>query len=359
MGATQLKEEKMGERETQRKWQAVVERDPTYDGQFYYSVRTTGVYCRPTCAARLPLRENVAFHLSTEDAERAGFRPCKRCRPNEPPLAERQAAAITTACRTLETADESLSLKALAEAAGMSPHYFHRTFKALTGVTPKGYAAGQRILKVQGELLKGETSVSEAIYEAGFVSSGRFYEAADGMLGMTATAYRTGGESTDIAFTVAQSSLGSILVARSKRGVCAILLGDAPDLLVRDLQDRFPNARLTCGDAGFDSLVSQVVGLVENPRRGLDLPLDVRGTAFQRRVWEVLREIPAGTTASYAEIAERIGAPGAVRAVAGACAANSLAVVIPCHRVVRSDGALSGYRWGIERKRELLRREGE
>ena len=239
---------------------------------------------------------------------------------------------------------------------GRSPSYFHRLFKAATGVTPKDYAAARRAAKLRQALASG-SSVTEAIYDAGFNSSGRFYEKSTGILGMTPSRYRAGGANEEISFAVGQTSLGAILVASSQKGVAAILLDDDPDKLVRDLQDRFPRARLIGADRDYEALVARAVGLVEAPRLGLDLPLDVRGTAFQHRVWQALREIPAGATASYAEIARRIGAPGAARAVAGTCAANKLAVAIPCHRVVRTDGSLSGYAWGVERQRILLERE--
>lgn len=323
---------------------------------FYYSVRTTGVYCRPSCAARLARRENVRFHSTCEEAEQAGFRPCQRCRPNEPALTEQRAVAVAKACRLIETADETPNLDALAEAAGMSRFHFHRVFKAITGVTPKAYAAAHRAQRVREELSRSDT-VTEAIYGAGFNSSGRFYATASDILGMTPTDFRSGGHGASIRFAVGECSLGSILVATTQKGVCAILLGDDPDALMRDLQDRFPKARLIGGDKGFEQLVARVVGFVEAPALGLDLPFDVRGTAFQQRVWQALREIPAGATATYTEIAERLGAPKAVRAVAQACAANAIAVAIPCHRVVRNDGALAGYRWGVKRKRALLDRE--
>lgn len=339
------------------RWQAVERRDRAADGAFYYSVLTTGVYCRPSCAARRARRENVAFHAGCAAAEAAGFRPCQRCRPNEAPLAERQAAAVAKACRLIEEADETPNLDALAEAAGMSRFHFHRVFKSVTGVTPKAYADGHRAERVRDELAQRAT-VTEAIYGAGFNSSGRFYAASSDLLGMTPTAFRAGGNGAAIRFAVGECSLGSILVAATGKGVCAILFGDDPDALVRDLQDRFPKARLIGADRDFEQLVATVVGFVEAPAQGLDLPLDVRGTAFQQRVWQALREIPSGSTASYAEIARRIGQPKAVRAVAQACASNGIAVAIPCHRVVRNDGALSGYRWGVERKRALLEREG-
>jgi AraC family transcriptional regulator of adaptative response/methylated-DNA-[protein]-cysteine methyltransferase len=264
---------------------------------------------------------------------------------------------VAKACRLIETAEEMPNLDALAEAAGMSRFHFHRVFKTTTGVTPKAYAAAHRMRRVRDELSRGKT-VTEAIYEAGFNSNGRFYATSSKVLGMTPTDFRSGGAGASIRFAVGECSLGSILVAATDKGVCAILLGDEPEPLVRDLQDRFPRAKLIGGDTGFEQLVSTVVGLVEAPALGLDLPLDVRGTAFQHRVWQALREIPAGSTASYTDIAERIGAPKAVRAVARACASNAIAVAIPCHRVVRRDGALSGYRWGVQRKRVLLAREG-
>lgn len=338
------------------RWAAVLARDPAADGQFFYSVGTTGVYCRPSCAARSARPENVAFHATAADAERAGFRPCKRCRPDQPPLAERQAARIVELCRLIETAEEAPSLVQLARHAGLSASHLHRLFKAGTGLTPGEYAAAQRARRVR-TMLDGSGTVTEAIHGAGYRSSGRFYEQANRILGMTPGSYRAGGANTEIRFAVGECSLGAILVAASERGVCAILLGDDPDALARDLQDRFPRAGLIGGDAGFEQVVARAVGLVEAPGLGIDLPLDIRGTAFQQRVWQALREIPAGTITSYGDIARRIGSPQAVRAVARACAANTLAVAIPCHRVVRSDGGLAGYRWGIERKRALLDRE--
>ncbi len=339
------------------RWALVAARDRSADGAFYYSVSTTGVYCRPSCAARLPNPRNVRFHPTCAHAEQAGFRPCKRCKPNQASLEARHAAKVARACRLIEGADEAPTLAELAAAAGLSPHHFHRVFKAATGLTPKDYAAAHRAKRVRDELKRSDT-VTEAIYGAGFNSNSRFYERADAMLGMTPSDFRAGGTNTDIQFAVGECSLGSILVAKSPKGVCAILLGDDPDTLLRDLQDRFPRARLIGGDADFEAMVAQVVGFIEAPGLGFGLPLDVRGTAFQQRVWQALREIPTGSTASYTEIARRIGAPKAVRAVAAACAANALAVAIPCHRVVRTDGALSGYRWGVERKRALLAREG-
>lgn len=338
------------------RWNAVRRRDRAADGTFVYSVRTTGVYCRPSCAARLPRRENVAFHETCAAAERAGFRPCKRCRPNEPARADRQAAAVAAACRLIEEAEEVPSLDTLAQAADMSRFHFHRVFKAVTGVTPKAYAETHRGNRVRAELAARDT-VTQAIYGAGFNSGSRFYAASSGLLGMTPTEFRAGGSGNVIRFAVGECSLGAILVAATDKGVCAIEFDDDPERLVRNLQDRFPNARLVGGDEAFEQLVAKVVGFVDAPARGLDLPLDIRGTAFQRRVWDAIRDIPAGSTASYAEIARRIGTPKAVRSVAQACASNAIAVAIPCHRVVRTDGSVSGYRWGVARKRALLARE--
>jgi AraC family transcriptional regulator of adaptative response/methylated-DNA-[protein]-cysteine methyltransferase len=338
------------------RWAQVAARDRSADGTFWYSVATTGVYCRPSCASRAANPKHVRFHASIEDAEAAGFRACKRCKPDQASFEVHSAATIARICRFIEQSESIPSLAALAEEAGLSPGYFHRMFKAVTGVTPKAYAAAHRAGKVRAELGRSAT-VTEAIYEAGFNSNGRFYEKSAEMLGMTPTDYRAGGANAAIRFAVGECSLGAILVAQSEKGVCAILIGDDPQALVHELQDRFPRAALMGGDADFEGLVARVVGLVEAPGIGLDLPLDIRGTAFQQRVWAALRDIPAGTTVSYSDIAQRIGAPKAVRAVAGACAANTLAVAIPCHRVVRSDGALSGYRWGVDRKRALIERE--
>lgn len=340
------------------RWAAVAARDARADGQFVYSVRTTGVYCRPSCAARPARPENVAFHDDPATAERAGFRACRRCQPDQAPLAQRQAEQVAVLCRFIEEAEEPPTLEALGARVGWSTFHLHRVFKRVTGLSPKAYAAAHRARRVREGLGSG-ASVTEAIYGAGFNSSGRFYEGAQQMLGMTPGRWRAGGQDADIRFAIGRCSLGEILVARSEQGVCAILLGDDADALARELQDRFANARLIGGDADFERTVAQVVGLVEQPQLGLALPLDVRGTAFQQRVWQALQQIPAGHTASYAEIAQRIGTPRAVRAVAQACAANALAVAIPCHRVVRQDGQLSGYRWGVERKRALLAREAK
>ena len=340
------------------RWAAVRQRDAGADGVFWYSVRSTGVYCRPSCGARPALRKNVAFHDSREAAEQAGFRPCMRCKPEQPPLAERQAAIVAQACRLIDEADAetALDLDSLATAVGVSRFHFHRMFKAVTGITPKAYANAQRARRMQAGLAQ-QATVTDAMYAAGYNSSGRFYAQSPSVLGMTPTAFRAGGHGARIRFAIGACSLGAILVASTEQGICAILIDDDPDLLVRDLQDRFPKAELIGAEPEYEQVVSRVVGLVERPELGLDLPLDVRGTAFQQRVWQVLREIPAGRTVSYAELAQLVGSPKGARAVAGACAANALAVAIPCHRVVRNDGSISGYRWGVDRKAALLDRE--
>lgn len=341
------------------RWDKIIARDRKADGDFVYSVRTTGVYCRPSCPSRRASPQNVAFHPSCEAAEEAGFRPCKRCRPDEPGPAAERAALVAKACRLIEQAEQAPGLTELAASCGLSPHHFHRMFRAETGLTPKAYTAAERAKRMRRELSDRSASVTSAIYGAGYGSNGRFYETSNETLGMRPTEFRAGGAGTEIRFAVAECSLGSVLVAQSRKGVCAIQLGDDPESLVRALQDRFPNASLIGGDEAFETVVAKVVGLVENPSRGLDLPLDIRGTAFQQRVWAALRDLAPGETASYADIARAIGAPTSMRAVAQACGANRIAVAIPCHRVVRTDGALSGYRWGVERKRALLDRERE
>lgn len=336
---------------------AVRARDAAADGTFLYAVATTGVYCRPSCAARPARPENITFHADGAAARAAGFRPCKRCRPDEPTLTERQASLVAEACRAIDAAEVAPSLGTLAAAAGLSPYHFHRVFKAQTGVTPKAYATARRADRLRAGLDCG-ARITDAIYDAGYGSSSRFYESAGERLGMTPRAFRDGGRDTELRFAVAPCSLGNVIVAASRRGIAAIELGDDPETLEAGLAARFPKARLIGGDAAFADLVARVVAFIEAPAAGLDLPLDVRGTAFQEQVWRALRAIPAGRTATYTEIATSIGAPRAVRAVAQACAANPTAVAIPCHRVVRADGSLSGYRWGVERKRALLAREG-
>ncbi|MCS3903606.1 AraC family transcriptional regulator of adaptative response/methylated-DNA-[protein]-cysteine methyltransferase [Methylohalomonas lacus] len=342
--------------ENDPRWAAVVDRDRAADGQFYYAVRTTGIYCRPSCPARTARPENVEFHATRADAERAGYRPCKRCRPEQPALHEQHAQTVAALCHYIESMTTPPTLAELGRRAGLSPWHLQRVFRAVTGLSPKAYAEACRNRRLRAALER-DGSVTEAIFAAGYNANSRFYEHSDHILGMTPSDYRAGGANNRIRFAIGECSLGSILVAASERGLCAIFLGDDPQALTRDLQDRFSKAELIGADRDFEQLVARVVGLVETPNLGLDLPLDIRGTAFQQRVWQALREIPGGATASYADIARRIGQPNASRAVAQACGANKLAVVIPCHRVVRTDGSLSGYRWGVERKRALLQRE--
>jgi AraC family transcriptional regulator of adaptative response/methylated-DNA-[protein]-cysteine methyltransferase len=338
------------------RWAQVIARDRSADGQFWYSVATTGIYCRPSCPSRVANPKNVQLHDTLEEARATGFRPCKRCNPDGLSLDAENAALVAKACRLIENSEEEPGLNDLASAVERSPSHFHRLFKAATGLTPKDYADAYRATRVR-EGLMTSNSVTEAIYDAGFNSSGRFYEKSTEMLGMTPTQYRSGGVNEDIRFAVGECSLGTLLVASSKKGIAAILLGGEPDKLVRELQDRFPKARLIGADREYEALVARVVGFIEAPGQGLDLPLDIRGTAFQQRVWRALQDIPVGRTVSYTELARRIGSPKAVRAVAGACAANNIAVAIPCHRVVRNDGSLSGYAWGVERKRALIAKE--
>lgn len=342
----------------QVRWAAVVARDARADGQFVYAVKTTGVYAAPSSAARLPKRENVEFFDTELAARDAGYRPSQRRGPDRSTIDRVHADIIAQACRQIEQAATPFALDELAASAGLSPHHFHRLFKTYTGMTPKAYGLGKQGRDVRTALDRGN-SVTRAIMDAGFNASSRFYEKAPHMLGMAPRTYAQGGQDTYIRFAVGRSQLGEILVACSPRGVCAILMGDDPQALVFELQDRFPHAEMVGDDADFHTMVARVVGAIEAPALSWTLPLDVRGTVFQQRVWQALLEIAPGTTVSYAELAQRIGSPKAVRAVAGACAANWLAVAIPCHRVVRSDGALSGYRWGVERKRRLLQREVE
>ena len=344
------------------RWAFIQARDASADGTFYYSVSTTGVYCKPSCASRPARPEHINFHESCEAAELAGFRACKRCKPGQPDLAELHSKIVTDICRLIEDSEQTLNLETLASKAGLSVYHFHRLFKAVTGLTPKAYSEAHRAKRVRNELGKN-TSVTEAIFEAGYNSNSRFYEKSTQVLGMTPSNYKAGGTNSVIRFAVGECSLGAILVASSERGVCAIFLGNEPEKLVQDLQNAFPRGQLIGADNDYEVLVARVVGFIEEPSSDQDfikhLPLDVRGTAFQQRIWQALRQIPAAVTVSYTDIAQLIGAPKAVRGVAGACAANTIAVAIPCHRVVRIDGALSGYRWGVERKRALLDRENK
>jgi AraC family transcriptional regulator of adaptative response/methylated-DNA-[protein]-cysteine methyltransferase len=339
-----------------RLWDAVQKRDRSRDGDFVYSVATTGIFCRPSCPSRLPNRENVRFFPNPDEAEAAGFRACKRCHPRENAPHDVNAEKVAKACRLIEGAEEEPKLESIAAAVGLSPYHFHRVFKHIVGITPKAYAVAQRQKRIRTNLSR-RTTVTEAIHESGFNSSGRFYADSSNVLGMTPTAFKSGGGNFEMRFAVGETSLGSILVAATDKGIAAILLGDDAEKLVHELEDSFPNAKLVGGDRQFEKTMSEVIGLIEAPTTALNMPLDIRGTSFQHRVWQALRDVPPGETVTYAEIAKRIGKPKAVRAVASACAANKLAVAIPCHRVIRHDGSLSGYRWGVERKQALIDRE--
>lgn len=339
-----------------RRWKEIQLRDRNAQGAFVYAVLTTGVYCRPSCPSRLPRPENVRFFETSAEAERAGFRPCKRCKPNDATLEKRQADSIAAACKLIEEAPDRPDFHAIAKAVGMSRHHFHRVFKEVLGMTPGSYHRTLRAQRVVDELSDG-SKVTEAIYGAGYGSSSRFYESVAPKLGIPASAFAKGGAGETMHFALGKCSLGSILVAATAKGICAIEFGDDPEQVLRSFQDRFPKAELHGGDPDFERVVARIVGFVETPGRELDLPLHIRGTAFQHRVWKALMDIPRGKTMTYAQIAASIGRPAAVRAVANACANNRVAVAIPCHRVVRTNGSLSGYRWGVERKAALLKRE--
>jgi AraC family transcriptional regulator of adaptative response/methylated-DNA-[protein]-cysteine methyltransferase len=338
------------------RWNAIVGRDRRAEGIFYYAVKSTGVYCRPGCSSRLPRRGNVEFFDTCAEAEEAGYRPCKRCTPDSAPPDELVFRAITRACRRLEQEETPPALGELASDAGLSPSRFHRLFKKIVGVTPKQFGAAKQAQRFRDHL-KSSQSVTEAIYDAGFGSSRRPYEKSGDHLAMNPSTYRKGAEGLVIRYGVAPCYLGWVVVASTERGICAIEFGSDPQALPSSLRSSFPRARIERAGADFQSVVEQVVAFVEAPDRSWELPLDIQGTAFQERVWRALRDIPPASTASYAEIADRIGRRTAARAVAQACAANKLAVAVPCHRVIRGDGTLGGYRWGLERKRALLLRE--
>ena len=341
------------------KWAQLVQRDRHTNGTFFYGVVTTGVYCRPTCSSRLPNRKNVRFFETWEEAEKAGYRPCKKCHPNEQDWQDSQTLAVLKACKMIKESDGPMNLGEMANRVGLSPFHFHRMFKRILGVTPKQYAVQNRLKRTRANLQKGQT-VTEAIYNAGFSSSSRFYEKSSVNLGMRPSDYKNGAHDIPIRYTVVQSWLGWVLVAATGKGVCSIDLGDRPEKLKKDLFARFPKARFKKPDPNFAHMVAKVLAFLEAPHdNSLELPLDIQGTAFQHRVWEALKEIVPGSTASYAEIARRIGSPSAARAVARACAANPVAVAVPCHRVVRSNGRPGGYRWGTDRKRRLLEHEKE
>ena len=337
-------------------WAAVAARDSTADGRFVFAVRTTGVFCRPGCNCRQPLRRNVSFFPTPAEAAAAGFRPCKRCRPTEPSAASRHVAAIERACARIRDSAAVPSTAELASAAGISRFHFHRVFRQVTGTTPGDYARTHRMGRLAARLAGG-APVAQSIYAAGFGSSSRAYAAAPAALGMTPAARRRGGNGASIRFVTVETALGWVLLAATDRGICAAEFGDSPASLESRLRARFPAAEFFPGDAELQDWAERIVRFITAPGAQPELPLDICGTAFQAQVWRALQRIPPGRTASYAEIAAAIGRPPAVRAVASAVAANQLALLVPCHRVVRSDGEAGGYRWGAERKRALLTRE--
>lgn len=349
------------------KWNALIQCDIRSDirsgirsdDMFFYGVLTTGIYCRPGCSSRLPNRKNVRFFNSCDEAEKAGFRPCKRCHPDDKERRDLKTPAVLNACRMIEDADNPLSLEEIAEKAGFNACYFHRIFKRIVGVTPKQYAMEVRLKKTRS-CLQSEQTVTEAIYNSGFESSSRFYEKSTAVLGMSPSAYKNGAPDIEIQHAVVKSYIGWVLVAMTEKGICSVTLGDSPEKLKEDLYQSFPKAKFKEPGQNFEAVLAKILALISAPNSSsIELPLDIRGTAFQRRVWDALQQIAPGSTASYAEIAASIGQPSAARAVARACAANPVAVIVPCHRVIRRDGKISGYRWGIERKRNILERESK
>lgn len=357
MGNAILMTRSDGRPPAQDRWQAVVSRDRRFDGRFVFAVRTTGIYCRPSCPARRPRPENVAFYPFPEAAEQAGFRSCRRCRPRETAVADPRLAAVQRVCRAIEAAPEAAwRLPDVARAAGVSAHHAQRTFRDVLGVTPRQYADACRLAFFKERLRKGG-AVTDATYQAGYGSSSRVYERAPGRLGMTPAQYRRGGHGMRIAFTLADSPLGRLLVGATERGVSAVCLGEADAPLEAALRREYPRAELVRDDLRLAESLATVLGYLRGQEPRVDLPLDIRATAFERRVYEELLRIPPGQTRSYGDVARRIGRPTAVRAVARACAANPAALVIPCHRVVGRHGEPRGYRWGVERKIALLARE--
>lgn len=340
--------------ETEILWRAVGDRDARFDGTFVFAVATTGIFCRPSCKARRPKRENVRFFAATVEAEACGYRPCLRCRPTAVD-ADPVVTAIVTAIREIEEFPEA-SLDELASTAGLSSYHFQRKFKEIVGISPKRYSEAIKMERFKDEVRSGR-DVTTAIYEAGFGSARAIYEKANEALGMTPAAYKKGGKGVSIEFTTVECDLGIMLVARTKRGICSVSFSDDRPDLISSLGAEFPNADIVEDSSGLEAIVRGILDHLAGRSRRLVLPLDLQATAFQLQVWEMLRKIPYGETRSYAEIAEQIGDRRKVRAVARACATNRVALVIPCHRVVASDGRLSGYRWGIERKKKLLERE--
>lgn len=336
------------------RWQAIKRRDR--DAAFRYGVKTTGVYCRPSCSSRRPRRENVEFFASWTEAELRGYRACQKCSPKGRGLSPAVPPPVQRACKILAHSETPPKLSDLARAVGLSPFHFQRLFKRSLGITPKAFAQAQRAKRFR-ESLESSPTVTQALFQAGYRSSSRGYGAAESELGMTPVQYRRGGAGQVIRFAVAKCSLGWVLVAATERGVCLIELGESPRELKRTIENRFPQAERREDGGEFHQLVAKIVALIDGTSSNTDLPLDIQGTAFQRKVWEALQKIPSGETATYAQLARQIGRPRAVRAVAGAVAANKLAVAIPCHRAVRADGKPSGYRWGLARKEALRARE--
>ncbi len=339
-------------------WQAVLTRDSNSDGSFVYAVRSTGIYCRPSCPSRRPRREQVLFFSLPQAAEQAGFRACRRCQPREVEgYTNEQVAFVNQACRAIEAhLDDDLSLASLSAQLHISPHHLQRSFKRIIGITPRQYAETCRLGQFKNRLRNGE-SVTSALYAAGYSSSSRLYERAPIHLGMTPTAYRKGGLGMTIRYTIVDSPLGRLLVAATDRGVCGVCLGDSDAALEASLRAEYPAAQIQRDDAGLGEWVSIFQSYLHGRQPDINLPVDVQATAFQWQVWEALRAIPPGSTRSYSEVARTLGHPQAARAVARACATNPVALLIPCHRVVRENGDLGGYRWGIERKRQLLAQE--
>ncbi len=344
----------------EQRWRAVVTRSTAADGVFFYGVVTTGVYCRPSCASRIPNRQNVRFFDTVEQAEGGGYRACKRCTPRHPSpsAARKQRDIVIQACRRIEAADEIPSLQQLAEEVGMSASRLHRRFKDAVGLTPKEYASAVRDQRLRERLVEGH-SVTDAVHAAGFESSSRFYAQASSLLGMRASRYRTGGKQESIRFATTKTHLGWMLVAATEAGVCRVEFGDSPDALHERLKQCFPHAQISRAAGHVAEWMQQIVRHLEDPANRLDLPLDIQGTAFQRRVWRALQEIPLGERRTYGELAQSLGVPNAARAVGHACAANPVAVAIPCHRVLPKGGGLGGYRWGTQRKQSLLERESD
>ncbi len=340
--------------ETELYWQAVQTNDARFDGAFVLGVRTTGIYCRPSCRARLPRRENVDFFASADAARKNGFRACKRCRPDEVNSVDPQIDRVLRVCELID--GDSLTLDDLALAVGLSSYHLQRSFKEIIGISPKKYAEAKRMERFKDKLRSGSDVVT-AMYDAGFGSSSRLYEKAAEGLGMTPAVYKKGGQGMKINYMIADCELGKLLVARTKRGVCSVTFGDAVDGLRADLAKEFPNAKIAEDAEDLRDVVEALIKYLAGKSKRLVLPLDIQATAFQMQVWDFLRKIPYGETRSYAEVAEAMGDRKKVRAVAQACAKNRVAVLVPCHRVVASDGKLSGYRWGVERKAKLLERE--